>query len=334
MQSWKRLAPRRHLDLELTLLSGQCFNWKVKATDRLTGFVPGKDFSSPYIVSLQQSSDDVSFLCHNSADVGNIENALVDYFQLNEDMERLYDLWGAADARLKIIGETLPGLRILRQEPIECLFSFICSSNNNIARITLMLDALRKSYGAKVCSVEGEDFYAFPTVQAMAATPVDDLKSLGLGYRAKYIQATAATVEEKGVDWLYSLRKEDRKVVQKELTQLSGVGQKVADCVALFSLDKSDVIPVDTHVWDVACRDFDASLNVRVHGFLAPRKVLLINCNFQKTKSLTPKVYEKVGDIFRKHFRERPGKRRVYVPRLHSPAARVCRLGSQLIVCC
>ena len=75
--------------------------------------------------------------------------------------------------------------------------------------------------------------------------------------------------------------------MQEELLELPGVGRKVADCVALFSLDQSAAIPVDTHVWDIALRDYD--------------------CSLRSTKSLTPTVYENVGDIFRKLFPNKAG---------------------------
>ena len=77
-----------------------------------------------------------------------------------------------------------------------------------------------------------------------------------------------------------------RSDVQKQLVTLSGIGPKVADCIALFSLDQSDVIPVDTHIWDIATRDYDAQL---------------------LQKSLTPAVYAAVGDIFRNRFGEKAG---------------------------
>eukprot|EP01042_Synura_sphagnicola_P015920 gene15920-20164_t len=90
-----------------------------------------------------------------------------------------------------------------------------------------------------------------------------------------------------GEQWLHSLRLKSREEVQNELLKLPGVGRKVADCVALFSLDKCDAIPVDTHVWDIACRDYDRSL--------------------ASAKSLTPTVYNAVGDLFRARFGAKAG---------------------------
>jgi N-glycosylase/DNA lyase len=204
---------------------------------------------------------------------------------------------------MRIIVEALPGMRILRQPPVECLFSFICSSNNNISRITLMLEKLRQRYGTKInvndalsspissslssSSFESSQtistFYSFPTVEALSAASEEDLRGLGLGYRAKFVRATAIALSSKGgEEFLMSLRSKPRKEVQVALLEFVGVGMKVADCVALFSLDQSDCIPVDTHVWNIACCYFDRTL---------------VN-----HKSLTPTVYEKVGDIFRTRY--------------------------------
>jgi N-glycosylase/DNA lyase len=111
---------------------------------------------------------------------------------------------------------------------------------------------------------------------------------LGFGYRAKFITSSCQTLFHKGDDWLFQLRAtKSAQDVQNELLELHGVGRKVADCIALFSLDKKDAIPVDTHVWAIACRDYDSEL--------------------LNSKSLTPKIYNHVGELFRKRFGSHAG---------------------------
>jgi N-glycosylase/DNA lyase len=213
---------------------------------------------------------------------------LHDYFQLGVDMQALYPTWGAADERMKAICSSMQGMRILRQDPWECLISFICSSNNNIQRITQMLSKLRIKYGSELGEIDGTKYYAFPTVEQLCRATEGELRDLGFGYRAKFITKTAARVLELGgSDFLTALRSKDRVAVQDALVELEGVGRKVADCVALFSLDQVDCIPVDTHMWNIACRYMDP-------GLLA-------------SKSLTPKIYNYVGDCFRKRYVERSG---------------------------
>ena len=117
------------------------------------------------------------------------EAVLRDYFQLSVNLSDLYKTWAQADPNFEKISKQFEGIRILRQEPIECLFAFICSSNNNISRISSMVEKLALHYGKKITEVDGIPYHAFPAVSALAGDGVEQkLRSLGFGYRAKYIQ--------------------------------------------------------------------------------------------------------------------------------------------------
>ena len=212
------------------------------------------------------------------------------YFRLETPLAPLYKEWSEADNRLSKIAAVIPGCRILRQDPIECMFSFICSSNNNIPRITKMLTAFRKEYGQFMMMVptkSGEDYaiYSFPALQSLSAATEADLRAMGLGYRAKYITETRDLLTKcGGRDYLLNLRTaSNAQVVQDELVKFSGIGRKVADCIALFSLDSDEAIPVDVHVQHIASRDYDPSV-------------------LGGAKSLTPTIYKQVGDLFRHRF--------------------------------
>lgn len=203
------------------------------------------------------------------------------------DLVGLYDHWGQQDARLRTVAAALPGMRILRQDPLECLLCFICSSNNNVPRIRMLVSRLCERYGTPLPlpadAPLSRAFYQFPTLDALAEASEADLRALGLGYRAKFIRGTVTKLGDRGgVPWLRGLRGRPLTDVRQALTELPGVGPKVADCVALFSLDATDAIPVDTHVWQIACRDLDPALAA--------------------TKSLTPTIYNKVGDLFRTKY--------------------------------
>jgi N-glycosylase/DNA lyase len=153
---------------------------------------------------------------------------------------------------------------MLRQDPWENLVSFICSSNNNISRISGMVQGLCTEWGTPLGSVDipspvdPEDgmpleektvaYYDFPPPEKLCGDEVEGrLRKLGFGYRAGYIVETARMVNEKGLDWLVELRERPYQEVKEELVKLKGVGPKVADCVALMSLDKKGAVPVDTH---------------------------------------------------------------------------------------
>lgn len=256
------------------------------------------------VISIRETPTTTLYrVLHGSTD--GVEEYLRDYFQLDTPLAPLYEEWGQCDNRLRRIAEVIPGVRILRQDPVECLFSFICSSNNNVPRITQLLKSFRQTYGEFLmelpCRQVGEDgllvggdilsrnLYSFPSLEALEAATDKGLRDMGFGYRAPYIVETRNLLQELGGhEYLMDLRTiRDADQVQDKLIEFKGVGRKVADCVALFSLDQTEAIPVDTHVWHIACREYDSTLN--------------------EVKSLTPTVYRRVGDLFRSRFSSHAG---------------------------
>lgn len=191
------------------------------------------------------------------------------YLNLEPNLTELYTQWSAADANFKKKAPKFTGVRILKQDAWEALVGFICSSNNNIIRISQMVDKLCKNYGPLIGSIEDEQYHDFPLPIALAKPGVEQrLRELGFGYRAKYIYKTACMISEKEEGWLDSLRnpespvlgvsakpagkwaaegREGYRTAHEELLALQGVGPKVADCVALFGLGWGEAVPVDTH---------------------------------------------------------------------------------------
>ncbi|MBI4353944.1 MAG: hypothetical protein HY595_01785 [Candidatus Omnitrophica bacterium] len=131
----------------------------------------------------------------------------------------------------------------MRQDPWECLVSFICSAYNNITRIQGMIERLARAYGTAV-GFNGFSGYTFPTPEAIAAASEGELRELGLGFRAAYLQATARMMAEGRLP-LESLRQVNYPAAKTALMQCEGVGDKVADCVALFGLEQYEAFPID-----------------------------------------------------------------------------------------
>ncbi|KAJ5908051.1 8-oxoguanine DNA glycosylase N-terminal [Penicillium taxi] len=207
-----------------------------------------------------------------------IVRVLKHYLNLSPNLTELYAQWSAQDPNFKKKATQFSGIRILRQDPWEALVSFICSSNNNISRISQMVEKICLNYGPFVAKVDGRAYHDFPTPEALTGKDLEhQLRGLGFGYRAKYIYNTSVMVfkEEKG--WLNSLcnpespaygleaavgdemRPEGRQGyldAHEKLLSLQGVGPKVADCVCLFGLGWGESVPVDTHVWQIAQRDY------------------------------------------------------------------------------
>uniref|UniRef100_A0A182QC32 N-glycosylase/DNA lyase n=1 Tax=Anopheles farauti TaxID=69004 RepID=A0A182QC32_9DIPT len=182
------------------------------------------------------------------------EQLLRSYFRLDVDLEKLYQQWIKCHDHFANSASKFYAVRQLDQDPVENLFCFICSQNNHITRISDMVEKLCRTYGEKICDYDGTCYYSFPSVSALAAAPVEEtLRTLGFGYRAKYIQRSAEQIQKLGeLHWFRSLCELDYKTAHKELRSLSGIGPKVADCICLMSLGHLQAIPVDTHVFQLA----------------------------------------------------------------------------------
>jgi len=144
------------------------------------------------------------------------------------------------------------GLRILRQDPWETLASFVLASFNNIKRIEGMIEALCCALGRPV-AVDGVRSFTFPEPRSIAGSRESKLRQLGLGYRAPYLLATARRVAEGGLP-IGHLRRVGYEKLKTALLACEGVGDKVADCVALFGFEKYEAFPVDIWMERVARR--------------------------------------------------------------------------------
>ncbi len=187
-------------------------------------------------------------------DFQNVEDGFVrHYFSLDHDLQRIGREIGK-DSHVKAALKQFWGLRLIRQEPWECLISFICATYKSVAAIRQMLFRLTMRFGEKTV-YEGTEFYAFPTPERLARATLQDLEGCGLGYRSKYVQDTSNRIHGDKYD-LDTLRKMPYEQAKRELCQFPGVGSKVADCVLLFSLGRLDAFPVDVRVKRMILRNY------------------------------------------------------------------------------
>lgn len=156
----------------------------------------------------------------------------------------------STDAAVRRAIGAFPGLRILRQEPWECLVSYLCSQWNNIPRIEGITERIARRWGVvrRLPAAGGEavEVACFPSPEVLATATAADFRDCGLGYRCGYLAETARLVCDGAVD-LDFLRRAAYPDALAALLSLPGVGRKVADCILLFSLDKWEAFPVD--VW-------------------------------------------------------------------------------------
>ena len=141
--------------------------------------------------------------------------------------------------------ETFRGMRILNQAVWECLASFILSQNNNVPRIKGIIRTISAQFGEKITLDDSVD-YAFPTPQALAAAGVEALYDCRLGYRAPYLWTVSSAVAAGEFD-PEALKSMPYAEAKRELMRFKGIGEKVADCICLFSLGHVQALPID--VW-------------------------------------------------------------------------------------
>jgi N-glycosylase/DNA lyase len=260
-------------DLDFSLCCGQVFKWR-KVGDWWYGVV-GDD-----VVKVRQCGVELEF--ENVS-----EDFVRHYFGLNDDLQEISRCI-AKDDYVKLALHRFAGLRIVRQVPWECLISFICATYKSIAAIELMLKKISMKYGEKQV-FDGMDFYSFPTVEKLSASSVNGLEECGLGYRAKYVQATAKKIQDEKIN-LEVLKNLPYLDARKNLLEFSGVGLKVADCVLLFSLEKTEAFPVDVWVKRVVLNHYsDQFPDVLVE-------------KMRSHNSLTNGEYLKISDFARTYF--------------------------------
>lgn len=158
------------------------------------------------------------------------------YFDLNRDYNKIKDIL-RNDKILSPMIDYGYGIRILNADPIEMIFSFIISQNNNIKRIQKIIE--------KLCDIGNpcENFNAFPTVEKLCSQNDDFFKSLGAGYRDKFLKNVSCALKDINIEDIKNLSSDE---LYEFLTSLNGVGPKVASCILLFGFGKTNKFPVDT----------------------------------------------------------------------------------------
>lgn len=225
-------------DLELTMTCGQTFSWH-----RINGKLYEEGLSKFYtfkhgepVVVVQQE------------DVLKVETNLE-----KEEVKKMLGLHHSSeevknnfpeDKVLEKAFKEYKGLRIVQDDFIPCLISYICSSQMRIPRIKQMFNMMCDEFGEEV-DYKGYTLRKFPTLEQLSEVSEQELRDIGVGYRAKYIVKTIEILEEEDIE-PEQLREMDYIEAKKELKKLHGVGDKVADCVMLFSLGFYQAVPIDT----------------------------------------------------------------------------------------
>ena len=217
---------------------GQCFRFNKQEDESYTGVVGNN------VINVKKVDNEIHI---KSVGEDNLEELVVNYFDLNRDYEQIKDKLSKIDENMEKSISYGKGIRILNQDLWETIISFIISANNNIPRIKGIIDRMSERYGKKII-FEGKEYYTFPSVDELSKASVEDLRALGLGFRDVRVYETTKMIKNKEVDLEQLKNEKDFNKVRNTLLTLPGVGPKVADCILLFStLKRWEAFPID--VW-------------------------------------------------------------------------------------
>jgi N-glycosylase/DNA lyase len=218
-------------NLKTTLECGQTFSW-VKEGDGYINADVGQ------VVYVEQRNDRLYY--ENSGEKVNLRELL----RLDDPIDEINAELRKDDFMRESIDYS-HGLRIISDPFYTCLVSFLLSSWSNIPRIRKHMRDIREIYGPKI-DFRGKVYHGMPSPEVLGKVSVEELKQLGLAWRAKFIsQSTKAIVTGDIAE--RELVELDYETAHKSLQTLHGVGAKVADCVCLFSLGFLEAFPID--VW-------------------------------------------------------------------------------------
>jgi N-glycosylase/DNA lyase len=270
--------------LDVTLCCGQVFRWD-KRGEWWYGVARDKAFKVRQVGGkFEYANADAKFVEH--------------YFGLDDNLQKIVDSI-TKDTHIDKAVKEYWGLRLIKQDPWECLISYICATYKSIAAIKHMLNNLACKFGEKT-GFDGFEFCAFPTCRKLAGATEADLAKCGLGYRAKYVLATSQRICREDFD-LETLRKLPYAEAKEKLMEFPGVGAKVADCVLLFSLGKTEAFPVDVWVKRVILNHYRDKLSQELAKKLSVRD------------SLSSGDYEKLNAFGRSYFGEYAGYAQEYL---------------------
>ena len=250
------------IDIDNSINSGQVFLWQ-KSKNYWYG-IDGQN-----ILKINQKGK-----------IKSMQNMKTSFLRENDDIEKIIKSI-SKDKTIKKAVKKYEGLRIFNQDPFQCMISFIISSNSNIQKIKSSLEKISRKFGKKM-AIEDQEFFLFPKPEKIAKASISEIKTCGVGYRAPFIKEAAKMVTEKKINFEY-LKNSNYDETKRNLRLIPGIGNKVADCIMLFSLNKLNAFPLDTWMIKILEKYYSKEFQI-------------------ETKTITEKQYEilheKIVDYF------------------------------------
>lgn len=219
-------------------------------------------------------------------------------FRLDDDVNYISSCL-TNDNMISQLFKKYSGLWLMRQDPFQCMISFACSSNTNIPMIRRMLKNLCRKFGIKR-EIDEKKFFTFPTTKSLAKASINELCSCGIGYRAKTIKSLTEKIiiGTLNIEELSRCKYDEAK---EKLLGIYGIGNKLADCILLFSLEKTEAFPIDVWIARSIYSYYRALLNQES-----------FKLDFKSTK-LSPNKYNLLSKIMRQHFGKYAGYAQQYL---------------------
>lgn len=252
----------RKINLEYTINSGQVFLWE-------------KDQKYWYGIDGQNI-----LRINEFAEIKSYNIQKIDFFRDKDNIEKILKSI-SKDETTRLAIKKYRGLRLLRQDPFQCFISFIVSSNSNIQKIKNCLEKICKNFGENVF-FDNKEFFLFPEPKTLAGASIQEIKKCGTGYRSNFIIEASEMVCSNKINFEF-LKKCDYLKAKEMISHVPGVGNKVADCILLFSLEKLEAFPLDRWTIRILEKYYPNIFNL-------------------STKSLTNKQYETLHEKIIKYF--------------------------------
>ena len=227
----------KNLDLENTITCGQIFRFQQENDNSFTIIL------SDRVVNLKYE-DNMLFVLSNNEN--NLENIIKEYLDLGRDYLSIIENIRKLDNKLSYCLDKSLGLKMIKQNNIECIISYIISQNNSVKNIQNSLNLISEHYGKKVIFRE-KVYYLFPSIDKLLNISMSDFRECKVGFRDKYLVNLIKSINNKELD-INSINDMNSEDAMKYLISFKGIGMKVASCILLFAYQKFDVFPIDTWV--------------------------------------------------------------------------------------
>nr|WP_312578583.1 DNA glycosylase [Sedimentibacter sp.] len=215
---------------------GQCFRWNREDDGSYTGVVQNK------VINVSQKETDIYF---NNANMDDYDSLIKNYFDMDtnySEIKNRVNLDEVMNTAIKFGN----GIRILNQDEWEVMISFMISANNRIPMIKNVIENISKALGEHICNYRGREYYTFPTAEKLSEAPLELIQECKAGFRSERIKEAATRfLNEK--ENIYDLKNKTYEEGLEYLKTFKGIGDKVANCILLFSMKQFDTFPVD--VW-------------------------------------------------------------------------------------